>query len=70
MRGEIVFYIQQEESHRLLNELDFLLRRAYGDVKKNRQQVAAQVPDVLGFLVQLAQFMPTAIDLTPYFPER
>lgn len=70
MRGEIVFYIPQEESHRLLNELDFLLRNAYGDIKKSRQQIAAQVPGVLDLLVHLAQFMPTAIDLTPYFPAK
>lgn len=67
MRGEIVFYMQLEESRRLLNELDFLLRRTYGDIEKSRQQIAAQVPGTLDFLTQLAQFMPTAIDLAPYF---
>lgn len=67
MRGEIVFYMQLEESRRLLNELDFLLRRTYGNIEKSRQQIAAQVPGTLDFLTQLAQFMPTAIDLAPYF---
>ena len=70
MRGEIVFYMQLDESRRLLNELDFLLRRTYGDIKKSRQQIEAQVPGVLDFLVQQAQFIPTAIDLSPYFSEK
>lgn len=71
MRGEMVFYVSQEEGRRMIDELDFLLRRVYGeDISKNRQQVASQVPNMLAFLINLAQFMPGAIDLAQYLPRR
>jgi len=69
MRGEIVFYLQLEESRRLLNQLDFLLRRTYGDISKGRMQMVSQVPGVVDFLLQLAQFMPTTIDIASYLPK-
>ena len=71
MRGEMVFYVSQEEGRRMIDELDFLLRRVYGeDISKNRPQIASQVPNMLAFLINLAQFMPGAIDLAQYLPGR
>jgi hypothetical protein len=71
MRGEMVFYVSQDESRRMISELDFLLRRVYGeDISKSRQQIASQVPNMLAFLLNLAQFMPGAIDLTQYLPRQ
>ena len=71
MRGEMVFYVSQEEGRRIIDELDFLFKRVYGeDISKNRQQIASQVPNTLAFLLNLAQFMPGAIDLTQYLPSR
>ena len=71
MRGEMVFYVSQDEGRRMINELDFLLRRVYGeDVSKSRQQIVSQVPNMLAFLLNLAQFMPGAVDLTQYLPRQ
>lgn len=71
MRGEMVFYMSQEEGRRMIDELDFLFRRVYGeDISKSRQQLASQVPNILAFLLNLAQFMPGAIDLTQYLPRQ
>ena len=71
MRGELVFYVSQDEGRRMANELDFLLRRVYGeDILKSRQQIVSQVPNMLAFLLNLAQFMPGAVDLTQYLPRQ
>lgn len=71
MRGEMVFYVSQEEGRRMIDELDFLFKRVYGeDILKSRQQIASQVPNMLAFLLNLAQFMPGAIDLAQYLPKR
>lgn len=69
MHGEMVFYVPQDEGRRMIDELDFLFRRVYGeDIPKSRQQLASEVPHMLAFLLNLAQFMPGAIDLTQYLP--
>lgn len=69
MRGEMVFYVPQEEGRRMIDELDFLIRKVYGEnVAQNRQQIASQIPNMLAFLLNLVQFMPGAIDLTQYLP--
>ncbi len=70
MRGEMVYYMTREESSQLVNELDFLFRRTFGDIEKSHEQMLAQVPCSLTLLYQLAQFMPAAVDLTQYFPQR
>lgn len=71
MRGEMVFYVPQDEGRRMIDELDFLLKRVYGgDISKSRQQIASQVPNMLAFLLNLAQFMPGAIDLAQYLPKQ
>jgi len=71
MRGEMVFYVPQDEGRRMIDELDFLFRRVYGeDISKSRQQIASQVPNMLAFLLNLAQFMPGAVDLTQYLPRQ
>lgn len=71
MRGEMVFYVPQDEGRRMIDELDFLLRRVYGeDISKSRQQIASQVPNMFAFLLNLAQFMPGAIDLSQYLPKQ
>jgi len=71
MRGEMVFYVSQDEGRRMIDELDFLLRRVYGeDILKSQQQIVSQVPNMLAFLLNLAQFMPGAIDLTQYLPRQ
>lgn len=71
MRGEMVFYVSQDEGRRMLDELDFLLRRVYGaDISKSLQQIASQVPNILALLLNLAQFMPGAIDFTQYLPKQ
>lgn len=71
MRGEMVFYVSQDEGRRMIDELDFLFRKVYGeDISKGRQQIASQVPNMLAFLLNLAQFMPGAIDLTQYLPRQ
>jgi len=71
MRGEMVFYVSQEEGRRMIDELDFLFKRVYGeDISKSNQQIASQVPNMLAFLLNLAQFMPGAIDLAQYLPKR
>lgn len=69
MRGEMVFYVQQDEGRRMIDELDFLFKRVYGeDLKRNHQQMTSQVPNMVALLLNLAQFMPGAIDLTQYLP--
>ena len=71
MRGEMVFYVSQDEGRRMIDELDFLFRKVYGeDILKSRQQLASQAPNMLAFLLNLAQFMPGAIDLTQYLPRQ
>lgn len=71
MHGEMVFYVPQEEGRRMIDELDFLFKRVYGeDISKSRQQIASQVPNMLAFLLNLAQFMPGAVDLAQYLPKR
>lgn len=71
MRGEMVFYVQQEEGQRLMSELDFLFKRVYGeDLTKSQQQMASQVPNVLSFFLNLAQFAPNVIDITQYLSRR
>ncbi len=71
MHGEMVFYVSQEEGRRMIDELDFLFKRVYGeDISKSRQQMASQVPNMLAFLINLSQFMPGAVDLTQYLPKR
>ena len=71
MRGEMVFYVQQDEGRRMMDELDFLFKRVYGeDLKSSHQKMTSQVPNTVAFLLNLAQFMPGAIDLTQYLPER
>jgi len=71
MRGEMVFYMSLDEGRQLVNELDFFFRRVYGeDLVQSHRQITSQVPAVLGLLLQLAQFMPNAVDLTQYLPRK
>lgn len=69
MRGEMVFYVQQDEGRQMIDELDFLFKKVYGeDLKRSHQKMTTQVPNMVAFLLNLARFMPGAIDLTQYLP--
>lgn len=69
MRGEMVFYVQQDEGRQMADELDFLFKKVYGeDLKSSHQRMTTQVPNMVAFLLNLARFMPGAIDLTQYLP--
>jgi hypothetical protein len=68
LRSELVFYIPQDEARAMLNELDFLFGKAFGDVSKSREQILAQLPSLLALLVQVAGYFPNTIDLEAYLP--
>ena len=70
MRTEVVLYIPPDELQELSAEMDFLLRRTFGqDLNQRKQQLNAQIPRVMDFMRLLCLHLPDSIDKDIYFPD-
>lgn len=57
MEAQIVFYMDLQEWQQMLHELDFLLRKCYGeDLGGRDQEIRMQVPNVRAYLLSMIQY--------------
>jgi len=60
MEAQIVFYINDEERDRLIDESIFLLHKVYGE-GVNFKQIASQCPHVVKLVQLLVSFSPKEV---------
>jgi len=71
MRSEVVLYVPVNELQDLASEMDFLLRRTYGEGLQGRiKQLEAQTPRVMDFMRLLCMHLPDSIDKSIYFHDQ